>query len=397
MPQGCNVYGEGREMIKVMIGNHAVSYGVMLSRVQVIPAYPITPQTSIVEELSEFCADGHLDARFIKVESEHSAMACCIGASAAGARTFTATSSQGLALMHEMLHWATGARLPIVMANVNRALGPPWNIWNDQTDSLSQRDTGWLQFYCESNQEVLDTVIQSFKISEEVLLPTMLVLDAFFLSHTAEAVDVPDAQDVDRYLPRYQARYRLDVDNPHSFGNLATPEYYQGFRNKIQDDMIRARTVAKKADEDFESIFHRSYGFTEAYQCEGADLILVTSGTVVSTSRIVIDELRKEGRKVGLLKIRMFRPFPFDDVIGALKDAKKVAVLDRAISFGHSGIFAQEIMSAMYNQPSKPLIYSYITGLGGLDVTPRIITDIINDACERDIPPQESIWIGGKS
>jgi len=383
-------------MIRVIVGNHAVSYGVMLSRAQVIAAYPITPQTSIVEELSEFCADGHLNAKFIKVESEHSAMACCIGASAAGARAFTATSSQGLALMHEMLHWASGARLPIVMANVNRALAPPWNIWNDQTDSLSQRDTGWLQFYCESNQEVLDTVIQAFKISEEVLLPTMLVMDAFFLSHTAEAVEIPEAEDVDRYLPGYKPRYKLDVKNPHSFGSLATPDYYQGFREKIQDAMKRAKKVVIKADEDFNNIFNRKYGIIEEYRCEEAELVLVTSGTVTSTSRTVIDRLRKEGRKVGMLKIRMFRPFPFEEVTGALKDVEKVAVVDRGISFGHGGIFAQEIKSALYNQSSKPFICSYITGLGGMDVTPQVLTNIICDALERNTPPEESIWIRGK-
>ena len=191
-------------MKKILVGNHAVSWGVMLARAEVISAYPITPQTTIVEELSVLCADGRLKAKFIPVESEHSAMACCVGASAAGVRTFTATSGQGLALMHEMLHWASGARLPIVMATVNRALGSPWNIWGEQTDSLAQRDTGWLQFYCESNQEVLDTTLQAFKIAEEVHLPVMLNLDAFFLSHTAEPVEIPEQNAVDHFLPRYQ-------------------------------------------------------------------------------------------------------------------------------------------------------------------------------------------------
>ena len=195
-------------MKKIMVGNHAVSWGAMLARTEVISAYPITPQTTIVEELSVLCADGRLKAKFIPVESEHSAMACVIGASAAGVRTFTATSSQGLALMHEMLHWASGARLPIVMANVNRALGSPYNIWGEQSDSLAQRDTGWLQIYCESNQEVLDTVIQAFKIAEEIRLPVMVVLDAFILSHTAEPVDIPEQSLVDGFLPRYRPELR---------------------------------------------------------------------------------------------------------------------------------------------------------------------------------------------
>jgi len=228
-------------MKKIMVGNHAVSWGVMLARAEVISAYPITPQTSIVEELSVLCSDERLRAKFIPVESEHSAMACCIGASAAGVRTFTATSSQGLALMHEMLHWASGARLPIVMANVNRALGSPFNIWGEQSDSLSQRDTGWLQIYCENNQEVLDTVIQAFKIAEEILLPVMLVLDAFTLSHTAEAVDIPDQSLVDGYLPKYQPKMRLDPQDPRSLGCLAPPEYLMEFRFKMQQAMLEGK------------------------------------------------------------------------------------------------------------------------------------------------------------
>ncbi|MCX5911365.1 MAG: hypothetical protein NTV04_05500 [Deltaproteobacteria bacterium] len=213
-------------MKKIMVGNHAVSWGVMLSRAEVISAYPITPQTSIVEELSVLCADGRLKAKFIPVESEHSAMACVIGASAAGVRTFTATSSQGLALMHEMLHWASGSRLPIVMANVNRSLGAPFNIWGEQSDSLSQRDTGWLQLYCESNQEVLDTVIQAFKIAEKVLLPVMVVLDAFVLSHTAEPVDIPDSSIVDQFLPSFKPEFRIDPQNPRSFACFLAPDFF---------------------------------------------------------------------------------------------------------------------------------------------------------------------------
>src|SRR5512143_2931382 len=226
VPEGCCPPRGGSQMNKVIEGSHAVSYGVMLCKVQVICAYPITPQTHIVERLSELCASGDLQAKFIKVESEHSAMAACIGAAAAGARTFTATSSQGLALMHELLHWASGARLPVVMANVNRSLGPPWNIWCDQTDSLSQRDTGWLQFYCESSQEVVDTVIQAYKISEKVSLPSMVILDAFYLSHTFEPVNLPDQERVDRFLPPFEPRYRIDPRDPRSFSGITPPDFY---------------------------------------------------------------------------------------------------------------------------------------------------------------------------
>jgi len=384
-------------MEKVIMGNHAVSYGAKLARAQVIAAYPITPQTQIVEMLSEFCAEGLLDARFIKVESEHSAMAACIGASLAGARAFTATSGQGLALMHEMLHWATGARLPIVMANVNRGMGPGWSIWTEQTDSLSQRDTGWLQFYCESNQEVLDTVLQAFRIAEQILLPIMLVMDAFFLSHTEEPVDIPDQELVDRYLPPYHARYKLDPGDPHAFGALVTPDHYMELRYKIQKAMEEAVEVARQADEEFKGVFGRGYGLVEKYRLEDAEVILVTSATITSTARVIVDELREEGYKVGLLKVRMFRPFPVEDVREALADAGKVAVIDRNISFGHGGIFAEEIKSALYNGHHRPPLFSFIIGLGGRDVTPASIRGIAEYTFEHDAPETEIIWREVKS
>jgi pyruvate/2-oxoacid:ferredoxin oxidoreductase alpha subunit len=379
-------------MEKVMMGNHAVSYGATLARAQVIAAYPITPQTQIVEMLSELCAEGLLDAKFIKVESEHSAMAACIGASSAGARAFTATSGHGLALMHEMLHWAAGARLPIVMANVNRAMGPGWSIWTEQTDSLAQRDTGWLQFYCESNQEVLDSVIQAFKIAERVLLPTMLVLDAFVLSHTQEPVDIPDQELVDEYLPPYRAQYKLDTRDPHAFGALVTPSHYMELRYKIQKSMEEAVEVARQADEEFREVFGRGYGLVEGYRLEDAQVVLVTSATITSTARVVVDELREEGHKIGLLKVRMFRPFPTEDVREALASARKVAVIDRNISFGHGGIFAEEIKSALYNGPHRAPVFGFIIGLGGRDVTPASIQGIAEYTLEHDEPEAEIIW-----
>ena len=384
-------------MKKIMVGNHAVSWGVMLARAEVIPAYPITPQTSIVEELSVLCADERLRAKFIPVESEHSAMACCVGASAAGVRTFTATSSQGLALMHEMLHWAAGARLPIVMANVNRALGSPFNIWGEQSDSLAQRDTGWLQLYCENNQEVLDTVIQSFKIAEEVLLPVMLVLDAFTLSHTAEAVDIPEQSLVDGFLPRYQPKLRLDPKDPRSFGCLAPPEYLMEFRYKMQQSMLEAKEVCRRVDEEFSRTFSRKYGLIEAYRCEGADLILVTSGSVAGTARVAVDALREKGRKVGLVKVRLFRPFPKDELLEVVRDTEKVAVLDRSLSLGIGGFFAHEIRAAFCNEKKHPPIFSYITGLGGRDVTMQMLNDVFYQTYERSKPPEQSAWIGMRS
>ncbi len=377
-----------------MVGNHAVSWGVMLARAEVIPAYPITPQTTIVEELSVLCADGRLKAKFIPVESEHSAMACCVGASAAGVRTFTATSGQGLALMHEMLHWASGARLPIVMANVNRALGSPWNIWGEQTDSLSQRDTGWLQLYCESNQEVLDTTIQAFKIAEEIHLPVMLNLDAFFLSHTAEPVEIPEQKRVDDFLPRYQPEFRLDPKKPYSFGCLTPPEYFMEFRYKIQQSMLQGKEVSRRVDEEFGQSFGRKYGLIEAYRCDGADLILVTSGAIASTARVVVDALRQKGRKVGMVKVRLFRPFPQEELYAVLRDVEKVAVVDRNVSFGVGGIFAHELNAAFCNEKTRPPIFSYIAGLGGRDVTPQVLNDVVYQTYKRSQPEKHSVWVG---
>ena len=381
-------------MKKIMVGNHAVSWGVMLARAEVISAYPITPQTTIVEELSVLCADGRLKAKFIPVESEHSAMACCIGASSTGVRTFTASSGQGLALMHELLHWAAGARLPIVMAVVNRALGAPWNIWGEQSDSLSQRDTGWLQIYCESNQEVLDTTIQAFKIAEEIHLPVMILLDAFTLSHTAEAVEIPEPQQVDDFLPRYQPEFRLDPQNPHSFSCITPPEYFMEFRYKTQEAVLKSKAVCERVDEEFNRSFGRKYGLIEPYRCEGADLIVVTSGAIASSSRVVVDNLREKGRKVGLVKVRLFRPLPKQELLTVLRDAEKVAVIDRNLSFGAGGFFAQEIKAALYNEITRPPIYSYIAGLGGRDVTLQVINDVIYQTYERTTPGESSAWVG---
>lgn len=381
---------------RVITGNYAVSYGAALARAQVIAAYPITPQTQIVELLADFCAEGAVDAKFIKVESEHSAMAACIGAAAVGARAFTATSAHGLALMHEMLHWAAGARLPIVMANVNRAMGAPWSIWTDQNDSLAQRDTGWMQFYCESNQETLDTVIQAYKVAERVLLPAMLVLDAFFLSHTSEAVDVPDQALVDRYLPPYRPEYKLDLADPRAFGGITMPSEYFELRYKIQRAMEEALTVAEEADLEFERLFGRGYGLVEPYKLEGAELAVVTSGTVTSTARLVIDALRAKGEKVGLLKVRLFRPFPAALVRELLLGLPKIAVIDRNISFGHGGIFAQEVKSALYNAEPRPPLFGFIAGLGGRDITPELIEEIIEYALAHDRPEEEIIWMGVK-
>jgi pyruvate/2-oxoacid:ferredoxin oxidoreductase alpha subunit len=381
-------------MKKVITGNHAVSYGAQLARSQVIAAYPITPQTQIVELLSEFCASGKLNAKFIKVESEHSAMTACIAASATGARTFTATSAHGLALMHEMLHWAAGARMPVVLANVNRAMGPGWSVWTDQNDSLSQRDLGWIQLYCESNQEVLDTTIQAFKIAEKVLLPVMIILDAFVLSHTSEPVDIPDQELVDRFLPPYELKTKLDLATPKSYGALTNPDHYYEIRYKIQKAHEESLQVIKDVDTDFGQHFGRKYGVVEAYRCDDAKVILVTSGTITGTTRTVIDEMREQGRKVGLLKQKLFRPTPTEELRLILYKAQKIAVIDRNISFGHSGVFAQEIKSALYGLAGAPPIFDYIIGIGGRDVTPNDIKEIVDNTFKTEAPQAPIIWRG---
>ncbi len=381
-------------MRQVIEGSHGVAEAVRLARVQVVSAYPITPQTHIVERISEFCAGGAMDARFLRVESEHSALAALIGASSSGVRTFTATSSQGLAYMHELLHWSSGARLPIVMAEVNRALAPGWNIWTDQTDSLAQRDTGWIQLYCEDGQEVLDTTIQAFRLAEWVNLPVMVVLDAFFLSHTYEPVDVPSQEDVDRFLPPFKPTFRLDTNHPCAFNQLATPNVYMEMRYSIQQAMESAKEAFTRVEEAYHDIFGRRYGPIEAVGTEDAEIILVTSGTVTSTARLVVEELRARGDKVGLLKIKLFRPFPTEEIRRAVSGASRIAVVDRNFSFGASGIFAQELRAALCNVPDRPPVFGYVCGLGGRDVTTDLLTEVVRQTKNAAGPDPEDAWMG---
>jgi len=395
MPARGNSDGEGgSEMRKVIIGNHAASYGVLLSKVEVIAAYPITPQTQIVELLSELCGNGTMKARFLKVESEHSALASIIGAASAGARTFTATSSQGLALMHELLHWTSGARLPVIMTNVNRALAPGWNIWADQTDSLSQRDTGWIQIYCETGQEILDLVIIAYRLAELVMLPVMLVYDAFYLSHTSEPVDIPEQNEVDNFLPPYQPKLYLDTENPVTMGSLATPKYYMEMRYDHQRAMEVVPHLFPEITSEFSKIFSRDYGMLEGYLLNDAEKVIVCASTMASTARIVIDELREKGELVGLLKIRFSRPFPYQEIREAILSKKMAIVIDRNLSPGMGGIFAQEIKNSLYGIHNSPQIIGAVTGLGGRDVTPDVIMDIFNKAENNADKRSEILWQG---
>ena len=396
MSSGGHFFERGGEVKKVITGNQAVAYGVILSRVDVISAYPITPQTTIVEELSELIANGRLNTRFLKVESEHSAMAALIGASTGGVRCFTATSSHGLAYMHEMLHWASGARLPIVLVNVNRAIAPPWNIWSDQSDSLAQRDTGWIQLYCENNQEVLDTVLQAYHIAESVKLPVMVVLDAYVLSHTSEPVEIPTMEEVDQFLLPYCPEYAIDPSEPASFSTIATPEYFLEFRYKLQKAMEQVPEIAKKVNDEFRSRFGRGYGAIERYGKEQAEILLMTSGTVTSTSRIVIQKLNEKGVSAAGIKIKRFRPFPAEEIVEEIKGARKVAVIDRNLSAGVGGIFAHELRASLYAREKRPQVFGFISGLGGRDITPELIEEAIQYTVDHPQPEEEILWLGLK-
>jgi len=380
-------------MKEFMTGNHAVARAVRLCRTPLIAAYPITPQTPIYEKLSEWEASGELKGIMMRTESEHSAMASCIAASLTGVRTFTATSSQGIALMHEMLHFAAGCRAPVVMANVNRLLAAPWGFWADQLDSLSQRDTGWIQFYCENGQESLDTVIQAYKIAEQVYLPAMLSLEAFFVSHFMEPVDIPDQEQVDRFLPPLDLPHRFDIDKPGYLVPVVPPELYRKYKHMAQASMNSVKEIATRVDNEFREKFGRGYGITEPVMLEEAEVVLVTAGSITSTARVAIKTLREKGCRVGLLKLRLFRPFPVEAIQQALIGKKKIAVIDRNISLGSGGIFCQELRAALVHSPDHPLTFSYIAGIGGTDVTPEIIQKIAFDVESRTESTDEPIWI----
>jgi pyruvate/2-oxoacid:ferredoxin oxidoreductase alpha subunit len=381
-------------MKEFMTGNHAVAHAVKLCRTPLIAAYPITPQTAIYEKLSEWEASGKLGGGIMmRTESEHSAMASCIAASLTGVRTFTATSSQGLALMHEMLHFAAGCRAPVVMANVNRLLAAPWGFWADHLDSLSQRDTGWIQFYCENGQEALDTVIQAYRIAEQVYLPVMISLEAFFVSHFMEVVDLPEQEQVDRFLPPIDLPHKLDVDKPGFLVPVVSSGLYRKYKHMAQDSMNSVKEVAAKVDQEFKEEFGRGYGIVESIEVEDAEIVLVTAGSITSTARIVIRNLRQQGYKIGLLKMRLFRPFPMEAVQKALRGKKKIAVIDRNFSLGSGGIFCQELRAALVHFPDHPLTYSYIAGVGGTDVTPEVIERIALEVMERSEPLDEPIWV----
>ena len=365
----------------VLSGNEAVALGVKLARVQVVAAYPITPQTTIVEKIAEYVDRGELKARFITVESEHSAMAACVGAAAGGARAFTATSSQGLLYMSEMVFWAAGARLPIVMAVVNRAVAPPWSIWCDHNDALSQRDAGWIQLWAESAQEALDMVIQAYRVAEDerVLLPAMVNLDGFLLSHAYEPVDAPEQALVDRFLPeKTPAPYWIDPSNPRSYGTIAAPDTYMEFRYKVQEAMENAARVIEEVDEEWGKLTGRRYGgLLERYRCDDAEVGLILAGSWAGDAKEAADALRRKGLRVGVIRLRATRPFPAERLAEAVEGMDAVAVVDRSLSPGLPSVLAAEVKAALYDRARRPFVKGFIAGLGGRDVTPLDFARIV--------------------
>ena len=376
----------------LLTGNQAVAWGARLARPSVVPVYPITPQTPILEQLTQFQAEGNFDAEIITPESEHSVMSACIPASLVGTRVFTATASQGILLMHELLHYASGARAPIVIANVNRTVASPWAFWPDQTDSLSQRDTGWIQYYVESAQEALDSVIQAFLVAEQVLVPTMVNLDAFYVSHAMEPVLIPAQELVDGYLPAFDPPHKLDTDKVESWGNVVTQDMFFRHRQALGEAMARVPALAIQADQEWSKLTGRSYGVIERYRCDGAATVIVTMGSMCGTARDAVDMLRESGQAIGLVKVRLFRPLPAQALIDALSGIEEVVVLDRNYSPGYGGVLHQELRAALYGSAATPRIHGLLAGVGGVNVSPAKIVEFVNQVSHSEALG-ESQWV----
>ena len=383
----------GREPRDQMLdGNRAAAIGAKLCRVQVVSAYPITPQTPVTEALSEFVERGELPAQYITVESEHSALAVCSSASLVGARTFTATSAHGLAYMHEMLHWVAGTRLPVVLACVNRAIGAPWNVLNDQQDSISQRDTGWIQVYARNNQEILDSVIQAYKIAEKTYLPVMVCYDGYILSHTEMPVEVPSQEAVDKYLPPYKPHTILDPANPRNYNlvTLANPRVnaegvlchgYMEIRYLLQEALQKSRETIAAVGQEFGELFGRSYAkLLWEHRMQDAEIAIVATGSLALEAVVAADALREQGTKVGVLGLRVFRPFPGRDIAEALRRCRLVVVFDKNVSYGNEGATCNEIKAALYGSGTSAAVSNFIVGLGGRDVKARDLADAVKRA-----------------
>ncbi len=358
-------------MLKQIEGSHAVAHVVAQCRPNVISAYPITPQTHIVEELADIVGAGQLDAEFVNVESEFSAASVVLGASAAGARAYTATSSQGLLLMSEVIYCIAGMRLPIVMTCANRAISAPLSTWNDQQDSMAVRDAGWIQLHAEDNQEASDLHVQAFKIAERTFLPVMVCMDGFILTHAFEPVDIPEQKEVDDFLPTFKPRHIVDPRWPRGIGLFADPRFYMETRYILHRALEKSEETIKEVSSEFAKTFGReSGGFIKAYKLEEADVVVISMGSVVGTIKELIDQLEEEGKKVGLLQICSYRPFPRHEVYRALKDKMNIVVLEKCISLGRGGILASDVRWSFPRAEKKDRdISSFVAGLGGRNIS----------------------------
>ncbi|MGI6604562.1 MAG: transketolase C-terminal domain-containing protein [bacterium] len=388
-------------VVKALTGNESAAHGAALARPDLIAAYPITPQSSVVENLAQMLADGKLSCEMVEVESEHSAMSVIQGAALAGARTFTATSAQGLALMYEPYFRMSTLRLPMVMAVAGREMTSPETIWGGQQDTVSLREAGWIQFYVEDNQEILDTVIQGYKVAEHqgVLLPVNVCYDGFFLSHLTEGVEIPDQEQVDSFLPQYRPQHViLDPQRPMAVDPMTPGNLLMKYRRNHLEAMQTALRVIDEIDADFYRVFGRRYGGTiEEYRLEGADAVLVTIGSMTGAAREVVDLLRDQGKKVGLVKVRVLRPFPLKRIVRALRSAKAIGVVDRSVSFGwNSGALFQEVLAALGSQGMVMPAVSFIGGLGGADISNdhmlKALTTVL-EVSANQAAEQETVWL----
>jgi pyruvate ferredoxin oxidoreductase alpha subunit len=394
--------------VQIMTGNQAAALAAKLCGVEVVAAYPITPQSQLSEILSSYVESGELKAEYVRVEGEHSALTVCISASTVGARVFTATSANGLLYMHEQLHWAAGSRLPIVMCCVNRGVGAPWTIFNDQQDSLAQRDTGWMQLYCRNNQEIIDTVIQAYRIAEAVYCPVMVCYDGFVLSHTMMPVDVPDAAAVKAFLPPYRPHTILSPDDPKNLNPVLFPgqrrdsegvlrDGYMDMRYKLQAALDKSPETIRAVNAAFAEAFGRDHGgMLWEYRTQDADLILVGMGSLASEAMDAADRLREEGIQAGVVGIRSYRPFPKADVRNAFRNAKGIVIFEKSISYGYEGGLCSDLKAAFYGTTIKAPIHNYIAGLGGRDVKARELVAAAKDSLagfDKGMVEPQTTWL----
>jgi pyruvate ferredoxin oxidoreductase alpha subunit len=379
---------KGKHGVEVSI---AVAEAVAQANADCVAAYPITPQTHIVEHLAELVADGELDAEFIPVESEHSAMSVCCGTSAAGARTFTSTASQGLALMSEIVFIAASLRLPVVMALVNRSMSGPLSIWNDHSDVMSVRDCGWIQVFVENGQEAYDHMFWAFKVGEDqkVSLPVMVNMDGFILSHVIEPIEFMEQDKIVKYLPVFEPVHRLHPDKPVTMGAFAMPELFTETKKAQDEALIASKPAILICWQEWKDLTGREYQPVETYKIEGAKTLIVTMGGLSETASVAVDRLRAKGEAVGQVRLRLWRPFPFDEFKAAVKDAQMLVVIDRAVSFGYGGPVASELRSVLYSLEKRPKVVDYIVGLAGRDVQPADFIAMVKDAADKVKQGQE--------